>query len=272
MPAPTTIPALLTTLGTVFQVFDERTQDSGNVSYGLQTPGGERLFVKTAGRSQPSPGSTPYAERVATLRRTAVLQQELAHPALIPVLRVFEGADGIAVIQPWFGGELLRAPAQRRNHPAEAHARFRQRPLPEILHALDSVIDLHTELARQNWVAGDFYDGCLMYDFRARQIRFMDLECYRRGPYRNTVGRLPGSTRFMAPEEFRLGAVIDHRTTVFNLGRLLAVFTDWHPHPPRLAQLIGSATHPDPESHPDSPVAFQAMWRDAVREVPEEQG
>jgi serine/threonine protein kinase, bacterial len=32
-----------------------------------------------------------------------------------------------------------------------------------------------------------------------------------------------GSTRFMAPEEFRLGALIDQRTTVFTLGRLV-----WH--------------------------------------------
>ncbi len=254
------------TLGTVFRVFDDRTQDSGNISYGLQTPGGERLFVKTAGHSRPSPGGTPYAQRVAALRRSTVAQRELAHPALIPVRQVFEGTDGLAVIQPWFGGELLRAPAGRRDHPAEAHARFRQLPLPELLPALDSVIDLHAHLAGLDWVAGDFYDGCLMYDFRARQIRFMDLECYRRGPYRNAVGRLPGSTRFMAPEEFRLGAVIDHRTTVFHLGRLLAIFTDRHPRPARLTRLIADATHPDPAGRPESPVAFQAEWRNAVRD------
>ena len=32
-----------------------------------------------------------------------------------------------------------------------------------------------------------------------------------------------GSTRFMAPEEFELGATIDQRTTVFTLGRTAAV-------------------------------------------------
>lgn len=35
---------------------------------------------------------------------------------------------------------------------------------------------------------------------------------------------MPGSTRFMAPEEFRAGALIDQRTTVFNLGRAARVF------------------------------------------------
>jgi len=33
-----------------------------------------------------------------------------------------------------------------------------------------------------------------------------------------------GSSRFMAPEEFQLGAVIDQRTTVFTMGRTAAVF------------------------------------------------
>ena len=37
------------------------------------------------------------------------------------------------------------------------------------------------------------------------------------------MGRMFGSTRFMAPEEFELGAPVDERTTVFTLGRLA-----WH--------------------------------------------
>jgi serine/threonine-protein kinase len=40
----------------------------------------------------------------------------------------------------------------------------------------------------------------------------------------NDIGRLPGSTRFMAPEEMRLGDWIDERATVFNLGRAGLVF------------------------------------------------
>ena len=37
------------------------------------------------------------------------------------------------------------------------------------------------------------------------------------------MGRMFGSTRFMAPEELELGAVIDERTTVYTLARLA-----WH--------------------------------------------
>jgi len=34
------------------------------------------------------------------------------------------------------------------------------------------------------------------------------------------MGRLWGSSRFMSPEEFELGAEIDERTNVFNMGAI----------------------------------------------------
>jgi serine/threonine protein kinase, bacterial len=34
------------------------------------------------------------------------------------------------------------------------------------------------------------------------------------------MGRLWGSSRFMSPEEFGLGAKIDERTNVFNMGAI----------------------------------------------------
>jgi serine/threonine-protein kinase len=41
-------PAYLARVGHVFAVFGEKTQDSGNISYGVQV-GKDRFFVKTAG-------------------------------------------------------------------------------------------------------------------------------------------------------------------------------------------------------------------------------
>lgn len=51
----------------------------------------------------------------------------------------------------------------------------------------------------------------------------VDLDTYRRGASVNDMGRMYGSSRFMAPEEFVIGAALDQRTTVFTLGRLV-----WH--------------------------------------------
>lgn len=87
----------------------------------------------------------------------------------------------------------------------------------------DVLIDLHVSLAAAGWIAGDLYDGCLMFDFELGSLAVVDLDTYRRGRIVNDMGRMFGSSRFMAPEEFERGALIDERTTTFALGRLV-----WH--------------------------------------------
>ena len=254
-------------LGVVFATFDQRTQDSGNISYGVVTASGRKLFAKTAGHGDPSPGGTPHAARVVALRRAAEVHQDVDHPALVPLEEVVEATDGVVVVYDWFTGELLRSPEQKRDDPDEAGSRFRRLPATEITAALDSIIDLHVALDRAGWVSGDVYDGCLMYDFGSRDIRFMDFESYRRGPYLNDVGRLPGSTRFMAPEEYTKGALIDVRTTIFNLGK----FIEWFlPRPvstrAAIRHVMVRATADDQTDRYESIGAFQQAWRAALRE------
>lgn len=256
------VSAVLDRLGRTFATFDARTQDSGHVSYGVIDDQGRRWFVKTAGDDVVSPGGTTRPDRIVALRQAAAIQSGLDHPALVPVEAVFEASDGIAVVYDWFEGELLRSPAERREDPAEAHARFRALPAPEVATALDSVIDLHVLLERAGWIAGDFYDGCLMYDFDARAIKVIDLEAYHQGSYINEVGRLPGSTRFMAPEEHMKGAAITASTTVYNLGRMLDIFL--RTQPPAVAAIIRRATATAPEARPSSVAELQREWRSAL--------
>jgi serine/threonine-protein kinase len=253
-------------LGTAFAVFD-RTQDSGHVSYGIETTGGRRLFVKTTGGPEASPGGLSRAGRVEALRRTARLHDDVDHPALVTLDQVVEARDGVVLVHDWFDGELLGCPAARRQDPAEAHHRFKALPAPEIASALDQVLTLHVALEEAGWVVGDFYDGCLMYDFTGRRIVVMDFESYRQGAYVNDRGRLPGSTRFMAPEEFRLGATIDARTTVFGLGRMLEIFLLAQHDLPAVAALVSRATAERPEARPASVADLHGAWRLARREL-----
>ena len=55
-------------------------------------------------------------------------------------------------------------------------------------------------------------------------MHLVDLDHYHLGPFTNEMGRMFGSTRFMAPEEFVLGAHIDEHTTLFSLARAAALF------------------------------------------------
>ncbi|WP_439936587.1 hypothetical protein ACS3YM_11575 [Nocardia sp. N13] len=261
--APGGVREVVAGLGQEFARFDTRTQDSGHVSYGVVDAGGRRWFVKTSGDDQVSAGGASRDERARALVRSAEVTHAVAHPALIPVERVLRADDGIVLVTAWFPGELLRSPAERRDDPGEAGNRFARLPADEVAAALDQVIDLHVWLDGAGGLAGDLYDGCLMYDFASRTITVMDFECYRRGSYVNTVGRLHGSTRFMAPEELELGATIDARTTVFTLGRMITLLLlRGHPdHPAR--EVAALATRPDPLERPQTLARLRELWRSA---------
>jgi hypothetical protein len=191
--SPLPVAAVIGQMGHIFVTFDARTQDSGHISYGVLGADGRRWFVKTAGDSSDSPGGKSPEERLEVLRRAAAIQGTVDHPALVPLEAVVEASDGVLIVHDWFGGELLRSPTEKRADPDEAYSRFRALPFPEIATALDAVISAHVALEHAGWIAGDFYDGCLMYDFDKREIKLVDLEAYHRGPYVNKVGRLPGS-------------------------------------------------------------------------------
>jgi serine/threonine protein kinase len=266
--SPPSTASVVASLGEVFAVFDQRTQDSGNVSYGVRATDGRRFFVKTAGSTEISAGGLTRAQRVGLLRLDAQLHADVEHPALVALHDVVETSDGIAVIYDWFDGELLNSPAERRNDPAEAYQRFASLPSSEIVDALDSVIDLHVALETAGWVAGDFYDGCLMYNFAARQIKVMDFECYRRGAYVNDKGRLPGSTRFMAPEEFARGATIDARTTVFNLGRMVREFLLRRNDLANVRPFVARATADEPSDRYLNVAALYRAWQEITDRRP----
>lgn len=119
---------------------------------------------------------------------------------------------------PWCGGEPL--------YGATARSRFRALPVPRVLRALDGILDAHLAVEAAGHVAVDLYDGAFLFDFEADGLRLIDLDEYRPGPFVMTDARLPGSRRFMAPEEWQRGSVIDIRTTVHVLARTVRLLLD----------------------------------------------
>jgi len=66
-----------------------------------------------------------------------------------------------------------------------------------------------------------------MYDFNSGQTVLCDIEFYAKTPYSNPIGRMWGSSRFMSPEEYKLGAVIDEITNVYTMdATAFALFGD----------------------------------------------
>ena len=233
-------------LGTIFTRFS--THDSGNVSYGVQTAT-PRYFVKTAGDPADTRPYLDFAGRVALLRTASELARSATHHTLPALHAVIESAAGPLLVYEWRDGELLHDPGVRE--------RFRALPTKEIVAALGVLYELHAALDAAGWVEGDFYDGSLMYDFRAGQLTVMDLDLYHRGPVRNTMGQMFGSERFKAPEELTLGAPVDSRTTAYVMARTALVLLP--DPPPALADVLIEATTARFPSYR----AFYDAWRAA---------
>ncbi|HTX48108.1 MAG TPA: hypothetical protein VME40_01845 [Caulobacteraceae bacterium] len=213
----------LSRVGAVFATFDARTQDSGNVSFGFESEG-RRWFVKTAGDPADPTPFLSHRERVALLLNARRLARAVSYPALPTLQGVTLSAWGPMLVYDWAPGELVHVPAERRADPESPYQRFRRLPADDLTAAIDTILDAHLAFCRAGWVACDFYDGSIIHDFAGRETWLIDLDSYHLGPFINEMGRMFGSTRFMAPEEFERGARIDERTTVFTLGRAISVF------------------------------------------------
>jgi len=257
--------AYLRAVGAIFATFDSRTQDSGNISFGVEA-GGRRWFVKTAGNPDGTAFLT-HPERVALLLNAQRLATVI-HPALPHLHGVACSAWGPMLVYDWVPGELLRAAADRRRDPASAFQRFRSLPPEQLVAAIDTIIDAHVRLAAHGWVACDFYDGSILHDLAGRRTWLVDLDNYRAGPFINEMDRMFGSTRLMAPEEFERGAAIDARTTVFTLGRAFSVFLgDGTRNPSAFRgtanqfRAMATACRPDPADRFQSVAELADAWR-----------
>ncbi|WEG12143.1 serine/threonine protein kinase [Pullulanibacillus sp. KACC 23026] len=262
-------------LGKVFTVFDQ--QDSGNLSFGVMIKG-QKKFVKYAGASTIHYSGDPQ-DAIDKLKASRHLYHALEHPALIQFEYGLELPNGYAMVFDWFEGEGLHnhwryPPPLKETDPDSPFRRFRERPIHKRLSAFQQVLAFHVEVEKRGFVAVDFYDGSLLYNFQADQLRICDIDEYRKKPFINDMGRLWGSTRFMSPEEFTLGASIDSRTNVFNMGALAFVllgggldrsYSKWEAGP-RLFDIARKAVEEDPGMRYPSVDELTAVWVEASTE------
>ena len=200
--------SFLAKYGKVFRIFDD--QDSGNICFGA-ADGVNKYFVKFAG-APTARGSVPQAEAVERMRGAVRIYRDLAHPALTRLIDAEEIGGGFAMIFEWFDGECMGKQYVR------SREKFMRMPPDVKLRVFDAILDFHAHTAERGYVAIDFYDGCIMYDFKACRTVLCDIELYAKMPYGNPIGRMWGSSRFMSPEEYELGAMLDEVTNVYTMG------------------------------------------------------
>ena len=194
--------------GKVFKVFDE--QDSGNICFGVQSED-SKYFIKFAGVPTER-SNTDKDEAIKRMKDAVSTYQDLAHPLLTRLITAEEIGGGFAMAFDWVDAECMC-----KMYPL-SREKFMQMPLDTKMQVFDDILDFHIYTAKRGYVAVDFYDGCIMYDFNLCRTVICDIEFYEKMPYVNSMGRMWGSSRFMSPEEFKLGAVIDEVTNVYTMG------------------------------------------------------
>ncbi|MCG7384720.1 serine/threonine-protein kinase [Paenibacillus sp. ACRRY] len=265
-------------LGKVFRVFDQ--QDSGNLSFGIMQQDGTRLFVKYAGaRTIHASTLNSPPEAIRSLMSSVSVYEDLKHDALIQLRDHFATERGYVCVFDWVDGECLHsqwyfpAPAKYED-PRSPYYRFRQLPIQMQIQAMEQILSFHIEVERKGYVAVDFYDGSLIYDFEQNRIKICDIDLYQKGSFTNTMGRMWGSSRFMSPEEFEFGASIDGVTNVFNMGATAFVllggekdrsYAKWDAGE-ALYQVVIRAVDPDRARRYASVMELGEAWKLAVRQ------
>ncbi|WP_347880706.1 serine/threonine protein kinase [Paenibacillus sp. F411] len=208
-------------LGYVFKVFDQ--QDSGNICFGVEKDG-QKKFVKYAG-ARPVEYQGDPAEAVSRLKAAIPIYDELKHTSLIELLDHFSVDGGYVAIFKWFDGECLHPhwsypPPAKYTDPGSPFYRYKHLTVEQRIQSLEAIFNFHMYVEEKGYVAIDFYDGSILYDFINNETKICDIDFYQKKPFFNNMGRLWGSSRFMSPEEFELGAKIDSRTNVYNMGAI----------------------------------------------------
>ncbi|MCZ6631806.1 MAG: serine/threonine protein kinase [bacterium] len=255
--------AFLQSTGHIFQVIDN---GSGNLSYGVRVDQ-DRYFVKTAGDPDAVVHHQDLNARIKPLQTAIQIHTSYTHPSLPALHNVIESPDGPMLIYEWVDGECLGVGREHRDNPESAFQRFKHLPVEQILKALDTIYKIHLDLSALGWIAVDFYDGTLIYDFDRQKMHIMDLDLYHQGPFTNEMGRMFGSSRFMAPEEFQKGERIDECTNVFTMGRTAVVLLSLERTPFRgndvLFSVIQRACAEKRSARFPSMQAFHTAWSEA---------
>ncbi|WP_143319807.1 hypothetical protein [Clostridium sp. HBUAS56010] len=212
--------------GKVFCVFDQT--GSGCIGFGVENRD-KRYFIKVAGvhtmEAEIDPG-----ESVKVLKEAVKLYEILDHPNLIRIREHFPVGELYAAVFDWAEGEclydhwnfdyykdnpLIKSPSNK----------FKELPIWKKFRTVDTLFSFLELTAEKNYVAVDFYDGSIIYDFNLDATMICDIDFFREKPAFNDMGeQYWGSKRLKAPEEYILHESIDERTNVFTLGALIFHF------------------------------------------------
>ncbi|MCX4365380.1 MAG: hypothetical protein OSJ70_06385 [Bacilli bacterium] len=213
----------LNNYGKVFSVIDET--GSGCISFGVEK-GNKKYFFKIAG-AKTVEAEISENESIILLKEAVKKYEDIKHPNLINLIDSFEVNEFFVAVFEWAKGECLfdhwnfnkYKEYSNLETPAEKLKRLAIDKRVNVVLKLFSFFETFIE---SGYVAVDFYDSSIMYDFENDFVTFCDIDLFRKTPTINDIGEdYFGTKRLKAPEENKLGATIDELTSEFTLGAII---------------------------------------------------
>lgn len=218
--------SFLTKYGKVFSIIDST--GSGCICFGIENKD-KKVFVKAAG-AHTTEAEVSAEESIHLLHKATELYKVLAHPHLIHLSEAYAIDDLFVAVYDYAQGECLFDHWNFDYYKAHPEVltpwqKFFALPVDKKLSVTEVLFSFLMHCVQHGYVAVDFYDSSIMYDFNKDTVTLCDIDLFAKAPVINTVGvDYPGTRRFKAPEEYEKGALIDERTTVFTLAALLFSF------------------------------------------------
>ncbi|MBD5549194.1 MAG: serine/threonine protein kinase [Lachnospiraceae bacterium] len=212
--------------GTAFWCVDQT--GSGCICIGMENKG-KKYFCKIAGVNTIEAEVSPK-ESIEILKESVHLYHDLKHPNLVKIIEDYNYKQFYVVVFEWTEGECLfdhwNFEKYQENLTIKSpKEKFRQLSVSKKLSTIDVLFSFLQNVNKKGYVAVDFYDGSIMYDFLTDKTTICDIDFFKKAPVINNKGpEWFGTKRLKAPEEYIKGSAIDEQTNIFTLGALIFDF------------------------------------------------
>lgn len=213
----------LNNYGKVFSVMDET--GSGCISFGVEKDH-KRYFFKIAG-AKTVEAEVSENESILLLKDAVKKYEDIKHPNLIKLIDNFDINEFFVAVFEWAEGECLFDHWNFNRYKEYPNLetpikKFKRLSIDKRINVVLKLFSFFETFIENGYVAVDFYDSSIMYDFENDLVTFCDIDLFRKIPTMNDIGEAYfGTKRLKAPEENKLGSTIDELTSEFTLGAII---------------------------------------------------
>ena len=209
--------------GTVFSCIDQT--GSGCICFGVEKDN-KKYFYKIAG-AKTAGAEVSCEESIRLLKKATQIYKDIRHPNLIQLVKEFEINEFYVAVFKWAEGECLfdhwNFDLYKKNPrlitPIMA---FKNLSIDKKLAAIEVLFSFMEAVIDAGYVAVDFYDSSIMYDFYNNHLSICDIDLFEKQPWTNQVGETYfGTKRLKAPEENEIGASITEQTSLYTLAAII---------------------------------------------------